>query len=149
ARLGEEVARGRRHGTPVAVVQIDIDHFAALNQRYGRPAGDRALEEAALVIKLALRESDIVARLGGDGFGVVLPETDSLMARRCAERLCRALEEHAFARIGRLSASAGTAACPRDGVDAVELVHVADRALGVAKKSGRRRVSAAAPTRAH
>ena len=149
ARLGEEVARGRRHGTPVAVVQIDLDHFAALNQRYGRAAGDRALEEAALVIKLALRESDIVARLGGDGFGIVLPETDSIMARRCAERLCRALEEHPFARIGRLSASAGAAACPRDGVDAVELMHLADRALSVAKKSGRRRVSTAAPAQAH
>ena len=101
------------------------------------------------MFKLALRESDIIARLGGDGFGVVLPETDAVMARRCAERLCRTLEEHEFARIGRLSISAGVAACPRDGADAAELMHVADRALAVAKKSGRRRVSVAATARAH
>jgi diguanylate cyclase (GGDEF)-like protein len=149
ARLGEEVTRARRHGIPLAVVQIDLDHFASLNQRYGRAMGDRALEEAALVLKLALRESDVIARLGGDAFAVVLPETDSIMARRCAERLCRALEEHTFARIGRLSASAGVAACPRDGADAVELMSVADRALSVAKKSGRRRVAGLPAASAH
>jgi diguanylate cyclase (GGDEF)-like protein len=148
-RLGEEVARARRHGVALSVVQIDLDHFAALNQRYGSEVGDRALEETALVLKLALRESDLLARLGGDGFVALLPETDALMARRCAERLCRALEDHAFARVGRLTASAGVAACPRDGADAAELMHVADRALEVAKKSGRRRVAAAPVTGAH
>lgn len=149
ARLGEEVARARRHGVPLAVVQLDLDHFTGLNQRFGRNVGDQTLEEVALVLKLALRETDVIARLGGDGFAVVLPETDAPMARRCAVRLCRAVEEHGFARVGRLSASAGVAACPRDAGDALELMQVADRALAVAKKSGRRRVAGAAAANTH
>jgi len=149
ARLGEEVARARRHGVPLSIVHLDLDHFGPLNQRYGRAIGDQTLEEVALVLKLALRETDVIARLGADAFAVVLPETDAAMGRRCAERLCRAVEEHGFARIGRLSASAGVAACPRDGADAVELMHVADRALAVAKKSGRRRVAGAAAASTH
>ena len=148
-RLGEEVARARRHGVPLAVIHLDLDHFEALNARYGRAAGDLVLEDMALVLKLALRESDVLARLGADAFGVLLPETDSVMARRCAERLCRAVEEHRFARAGRLTASAGVSACPRDGADAAELLHVADRALSVAKKSGRRRVAGAAAAGSH
>ncbi|MBI1799785.1 MAG: GGDEF domain-containing protein [Candidatus Eisenbacteria bacterium] len=149
ARLTEEAARAHRHGVALAVVQIDLDHFAALNSRYGREVGDRALAEAALVLKLALRESDVIARLGGDGFAVLLPEADSAVARRCAERLCRTLEDHDFSRIGRLTASAGVAASPRDGVDPGELMHAADSALGVAKKSGRRRVACAAAANTH
>jgi diguanylate cyclase (GGDEF)-like protein len=149
ARLAEELARARRHGLPLAVVMIDLDHFAALNARHGRAAGDAVLAEAALVLKMALRETDIVARLGGDTFGIVLPETDRGPALRCADRVRRALEEHAFPRAGRVSASAGVAAGPRDGVEAVELVNHAYEALGVAKKSGRRRVFAGATPGTH
>jgi diguanylate cyclase (GGDEF)-like protein len=148
-RLGEEMGRARRHGLPLAVAEIDLDHFGALNARYGHASADQALAEVALVLKLALRESDVVARLGGDTFVALLPETDLTMARRCAERLCRTLEEHGFARVGRLSASAGVAASPRDGADAAEIMHAADRALSVAKKSGRRRVATSAAASAH
>jgi diguanylate cyclase (GGDEF)-like protein len=139
-RLGEELARARRHGLPLSVVMVDIDHFAAVNSRYGRTVGDAALAEAALLLKLTLRESDVLARLGGDRFGIVLPETEVPAALRCAERVRRAIEEHAFARIGRLSASAGLASSPRDGLEAVELMSRLDQALAIAKKSGRRRV---------
>lgn len=141
ARLGEELARSRRHGTPVSVVAVDLDHFGALNARHGRDTGDAVLAEAALVMRLAVRDSDLVARLGGDGFAVLLPETDGLPALRCADRIRRALEEHRFPRAGRISASAGVAASPRDGVEGVELLDQAERALSVAKKSGRRRVT--------
>jgi diguanylate cyclase (GGDEF)-like protein len=149
ARLDEEMARARRHGVPLSVVMIDLDHFGAINERYGRDVGDQILAETAWVLKMALRETDIVARLGADGFGVVLPETDRGPALRCADRVRHALEEHTFARIGRLSATAGVAAGPRDGVEAVELVHQADQALDVAKKSGRRRALAVAPSNIH
>jgi len=148
-RLGEELARARRHGLPLAVVAVDLDHFAALNSRYGREAGDAVLSEAALVFKLTLRESDLVARLGGDGFAVVLPETDAGPALRCADRIRRAVEEHRFARVGPLSVSAGVAASPRDGVEGVELLSRAEQALAVAKKSGRRRVMASAHAHVH
>lgn len=149
ARLTEELARATRHGVPLALVTVDLDHFAALNTRHGADVGDQVLSETALVLKLALRESDVIARLGGDGFGILLPEADQSPALRCADRLRRAIEEHRFARVGRLTASAGVASCPRDGVDAAELLHVAEQALSIAKKSGRRRVMAAEHTHAH
>jgi diguanylate cyclase (GGDEF)-like protein len=140
ARFGEELARARRHGLPISLVAVDLDHFGALNARYGRTTGDAVLSEAALVLKLQLRESDVLARLGADGFAVVLPETDSGPALRCADRIRRALEEHHFARAGRVTASAGVSSSPRDGLEAVELMNHAEQALGLAKKSGRRRV---------
>jgi diguanylate cyclase (GGDEF)-like protein len=143
SRFLEELARARRHGLPLALVVVDLDHFAALNRRYGREVGDLVLAEAALVLKLSLRESDILARIEGDGFTLVLPETDAGSAIRAAERVRRSLEEHRFARVGHVSASAGVASSPRDGMEGVELVECAERALAVAKKSGRRRAVSA------
>jgi len=149
ARLAEELARSRRHGLPLGAVLLGIDHFAALNSRYGRPIGDAVLAEVALLLKLLVRESDVLARLTGDRFVVILPETDTAAAVRCAERLQRSLEEHRFARVGRLSASAGVASGPRDGVEPLELLSQLDHALTVAKKSGRRRVAFPDPTHTH
>jgi diguanylate cyclase (GGDEF)-like protein len=140
-RLIEELARARRHGMPLAIVSFDLDHFGALNERYGRKVGDEVLAEAALVLKLTLRESDVLARLGGDSFAALLPEADAAPARRAAERVRKALEEHHFPRVARISASAGIATSPRDGVEAVELMDAMDRALSIAKKSGRRRIA--------
>jgi len=149
ARLGEELARGCRRGTPVSAVMLDLDRLAAVNERYGRPAGDVVLSETALVLKLALRESDVVARLEGDAFGIVLPDTGRDSALRCADRVRRALEEHRFARVGHVSASAGVAGCPADGVETVELMDAAARALALAKKAGRRRVMIVSPAAVH
>ena len=149
SRLESELVRSRRHGLALGVVVVDLDRFAALNSRYGRPSGDAVLAEAALVLRLALRESDLVARLGGDRFGVLLPEADLAPTLRCGERLRSALEEHRFARVGRLSASLGAASSPRCGLEPLELLDSADRALTVAKKRGRRRVASAAPSAAH
>ena len=149
SRLESELARSRRHGLALGVVVVDLDRFAALNARYGRPSGDVVLAEAALVLRLALRESDFLARLGGDRFGVLLPETDLAPTLRCGERLRCALDEHRFARVGRISASLGAAASPRCGLEPLELVDSADRALTLAKKSGRRRVASVAPAATH
>ncbi len=148
-RLAEEVARAAEHGVPLGLLEVDLDHFGALNARYGRAAGDRALAEVALVLKLALRDGDIIARLGGDAFGILLPETDVLPARRVAERLRRTLEEHRFARVGRLTVSTGVVAAPRDGFDPLELMNGVDQALGLAKKGGRRQVVTRASARVH
>lgn len=149
ARLAEELSRACRHGLPVALVVVDLDHFAALNQRFGREVADEVLAETALVLKLALRESDIVARLGGDSFAMVLPETDAGPAVRCADRMRRAVEEHAYARVRRVTASVGVSSYPREGADPVELLHAAEQALAVAKKSGRRRAVAARQAGVH
>ena len=149
SRLDGELARARRHGVPLGLALVDLDHFAALNARYGRPAGDAALSEIALVLRLALRESDLLARIGGDQFAVLLPETDLAPARRCGERLRHALEEHRFARVGRITASIGVTASPRGGLESVELLAGCDRALASAKKAGRRRVTAIETTHVH
>jgi len=141
ARLRSEVDRARRHGLALGVVAVDLDRFAALNARHGRERGDQVLQEVALVLKLTLRESDALARLGGNRFGVILPEADLVPSRRCAERLRSALEAHRFTVAGRVTASFGVAACPRSGVDSLELLDSADKALDIAKKSGRRRVA--------
>ena len=141
ARLQTELDRARRHGGPLGLVMVDLDHFGALNARYGREAGDHTLMEAALVLRLGLRDSDVLARLGANRFGVLLPEADLVPSRRCSERLRAALEAHAFARVGRVSASFGVAASPRSGVEPLELLDASERALTVAKKAGRRRVA--------
>ncbi|MGH7731296.1 MAG: GGDEF domain-containing protein, partial [Candidatus Eiseniibacteriota bacterium] len=147
--LESEMSRARRHGVPLGLAMVDLDRFGALNARYGRSAGDGVLAEAALVLRLALRESDVLARLGGDQFGVLLPETDLAPTQRCGERLRHALEEHRFARVGRISASIGVTASPRGGVQGVELLASGDQALVLAKKSGRRRVAAFESTPVH
>jgi len=148
-RLEEELARARRHGMAVGIAAIEPDHFDGLRSRYGDEVADQVLAEAALFLKLALRESDIVGRYGRDGFAVLLPETDTLPALRAADRARRALEGHRFARVGRISVSAGVAASPRDGMENVELIESATRALSLAKKSWRRRVVAATAEPTH
>ncbi|HTR97981.1 MAG TPA: GGDEF domain-containing protein [Candidatus Acidoferrales bacterium] len=148
-RLIEEFTRAQRSGAPLAVVTLDLDHFGALLARYGRASADEVLGECALVLKLALREGDFLARLGGDRFGVLLPDCDLAPGRRLSERLRRSLEEHRFRRAGRLSCSAGVASTPRDGLDATELLAAAEQALGLAKKSGRRRTVTSGPAHTH
>ena len=149
ARLAEELQRARRSAQPLGLVMLDLDHFDAVQRRVGRPTAERVLAEVALVLRLALRESDVVARMAGDQFAVILPETEPIPARRVAERLGRALEEHRFERVGPLTASCGVATSPQQGSEALELMDQAERALGLAKKDGRRRVSSAASARRH
>jgi diguanylate cyclase (GGDEF)-like protein len=149
ARLTEELARARRHGLPLGAVALDLDHFGAVNGRYGRGVGDAVLAETALLLKLLVRESDVLARLESDRFVVILPETDAAASLRCAERLQRSIEEHRFARVGRLSASAGVASGPRDGVESLELMGQLDQAISKARKSGRRRIATPDPAHTH
>ncbi len=147
--LVQEMGRAEEEGTPLAVVTLDLDLFAAINEKYGKASGDQVLAECGLVLRLALRDGDYVARLSGDEFGIVLPDCDLAPARRLAERLRHALEEHRFPRVGKISVSAGVAASPRDGMDPTELLGAAERALGLAKKAGRHRTAASGPAQAH
>ncbi len=149
ARLLEEFGRSQRTGQPLAVVTLDLDHFAALNARFGRETGNQVLAESALVMKVALRDGDLLTRFAADRFGVILADCDLAPARRLAERLRHAVEEHRFARAGRISCSAGVASCPRDGLDPTELLAASEQALGLAKKAGRRRTTTSGPTHAH
>ena len=138
-----EFARRQRYSRPLSVLILDVDHFKAVNDRFGHATGDLVLQTVASVCRTAKRASDIVARIGGEEFAFMLPETDEEGARSFAERLCQLISECALmfkeekvavtVSIGGASATVETA-----GID--ELLLSADQALYEAKRSGRNRV---------
>jgi diguanylate cyclase (GGDEF)-like protein len=148
-RLAHELARVRAHGAPLAVALLELGRFAALARRYRAGVARAVLSEAALVLRLALRETDVLARLPGARFALLLPETEPAAALRVAERLRHTVEDHPFARVGRLAVSAGVAGSPVDGLESVELVERAERALALSAKAGRRHAVVSELPRAH
>lgn len=138
-RFAGELERSTRGGRPLAIVVLDLDWFKDFNDRFGHAAGDRALVELSEALRRATRTSDIVARLGGEEFAVLAPETDEQEGYQLAERL-RAEVRATFAREQeRMTVSCGVAGFPLHGITAGELLHSADRALYEAKESGRDR----------
>jgi diguanylate cyclase (GGDEF)-like protein len=141
ARIAIETARAT--GKPLALLMIDIDHFKSINDSYGHPAGDEVLKVVASRCSAALREDDLIARLGGEEFVVLLPATDAGEATMIAERLRAAIANGAI--------SAGAAAIDvrasiggsllASSIDMLDmLLDRADAALYRAKREGRNRV---------
>jgi diguanylate cyclase (GGDEF)-like protein len=139
--LEKEILRSRRNGIPVSLLTLDIDGFKAYNSAFSSSSGDIALQETATILQGCVREVDTVARLGGDRFAIILPESNAadsgLLARRILERLGR----HLFPGIGnmrteRLSASAGISAFPADAFDRQDLAQKSGRALQMARHEG-------------
>lgn len=129
---------------PCAAVTIDIDHFKRVNDAYGHSAGDAVLRHVAGLIKAPLRpESDLVARMGGEEFVILLPGTGAEAAMAFAERLRRQVEEAPLTFEGqeiRTTISLGIA-LNRKSSNLEDLIHRADRALYTAKRSGRNKVA--------
>ncbi len=122
----------------VAVVLIDLDHFKVVNDTLGHAEGDRVLVASAERLRSAVRAGDVVGRMGGEEFVLILPGADAEAAEDCAERARAALAELTVH--GRpVAASAGVAAAPTDGTEAAVLLENADAALYWAKRSGRGR----------
>jgi diguanylate cyclase (GGDEF)-like protein len=138
--LGQELARAGRYGRPVSVVRVDIDSFEAVNIEYGRGAGDRVLAAAAQMVAGQTRAQDIVCRVAGDQFALLLPETDSAGAAVCAERILGVLERLAAEGLQGLRASAGVAPFER-GQSAERLFASAGAALRQAQEQGGGRVA--------
>lgn len=153
-RFAEERERARRHGFPVSVVILDVDHFKRFNDDYGHLAGDRVLREVAGVLDDEVRASDLAARYGGEEFVLLLPGTEPGPAREVADRTRRRVAEHRFdgelPEEGRhVTVSAGVATWrPADGESRAQgLIARADEALYEAKESGRDRVCVAGDDR--
>lgn len=137
-----EITRADRRGSPLCVALLDVDNFKRLNDTYGHSAGDDALRHLAGVVKDTLRNMDAVARLGGEEFLIVLPETTVESAAQTMTRLQRELTRHFFLHDNEkllITFSAGVAA-RRTGEDAASLVKRADQAMYQAKHTGKNRV---------
>jgi diguanylate cyclase (GGDEF)-like protein len=133
ARIEYEMARHARSRRSFALLMLDLDGFKLLNDRFGHPAGDDLLREVAAALARVVRDQDTVARVGGDEFCVLAPETDETGAQRLISRV-----EAAVARVtagaDSLGASAGAAVFPRDGETAERLLQAADQHLLASKR---------------
>ena len=136
--LERELARARRHGLPLALILIDVDHFKQINDLYGHPAGDTVLKEVAQRLDQTIRAGEVLARLGGEEFAWLLPGTDAAGALIAADRARAAISGAAFGELGHLTISAGVGILA-DAADLEQLYQLADRALYEAKQHGRDR----------
>jgi diguanylate cyclase (GGDEF)-like protein len=130
----------------LAVVTLDIDHFKAVNDRFGHAAGDTVLTAVARLLQASVRDGDTAVRLGGEEFLVLLPGADRGQALRRAEEMRRGVAAVVHALGGeriQVTVSAGVAVGPDDGTSTGTLLEAADRALYLAKAAGRDRVVAA------
>jgi two-component system cell cycle response regulator len=139
----------QRHGDPLAVVAVDLDHFKAINDTYGHPTGDDVLRVAARLLADSVRASDLVARYGGEEFVVVALDCPLAIAMTLAERFRARLAEHTISARGNdiaVTISAGIAMADRtQQTGPAELLRHADEALYRAKRSGRNAVCVHAP----
>jgi diguanylate cyclase (GGDEF)-like protein len=141
----------REAGRPLSLVMIDLDRFREINERHGQKEGDRVIAGAVSAFKRVLRETDVIARYGGDEFTVILPDTGLEAAREIAERMrrevggfdsdgARVYEPPGSEPAVRVTTSQGVASYPACGADAKTIKEKADGALYRAKEGGRNRV---------
>jgi two-component system, cell cycle response regulator len=155
-RLGSELASSQRHGRPLSLLLVDVDHFKKVNDDHGHLAGDEALKMIAFVLRGAIRKEDVLARYGGEEFVVLARETALAGARALGERVRKAVERSRCAWQGSdlgltvsigVTVSIGLAEFVA-GRSERELIEAADRALYLAKEAGRNRVVAMTPAAA-
>jgi diguanylate cyclase (GGDEF)-like protein len=139
--LRKETKRAVRSGRPLSLLFVDLDGFKRINDAHGHMLGSRALVEAAAVIRSSARETDIVARFGGDEFALVLPETGPEGAAAVARRVRERIGRHVFLADrgpgSRLTASVGVATLPEAADTAEDLLQAADAAMYRVKERGK------------
>ncbi len=139
--MAREMAFTTRYSSPLAVAILDVDGLKGVNDRLGHAAGDEVLRTVALRLVRYSRASDLVARIGGDEFALILPRTDSQAAREMASRLQWAVEQQPVTLSDgqdlSVAVSCGTASCPEDAEDADALVRRADAIMYCVKAARR------------
>ncbi len=147
----KEVARTRRYGRELGCIMFDLDHFKRVNDTYGHAAGDQVLRAVATICESELRGIDVLGRVGGEEFAIVLPETTLAGAAATAERLREKFAESPVTFAGQeipVTASFGVTAYAEIDGDIANTIKRADGALYSAKSSGRNRVVVVAAPRA-
>ncbi|MBI5918280.1 MAG: diguanylate cyclase [Nitrosomonadales bacterium] len=142
-RFRQSLATARRRNTHLALMYLDLDRFKPINDKFGHEMGDLLLEEVARRLQHCVRETDTVARMGGDEFVVLLPTVDAERdASRVAEKMLYALSQpyQLLAQCLHISSSIGVAVYPQHGSDERPLLKHADMALYFAKGAGRNNV---------
>jgi diguanylate cyclase (GGDEF)-like protein len=139
--LRRETKRASRSGRPLSLLFIDLDGFKSINDSHGHLYGSSALVEAAAVIRISARETDIVARFGGDEFALVLPDTGSEGAAAVGERVREKIARHRFLHAQgldiKLTVSVGVATLPDVAESAEHLIQAADQAMYQVKEKGK------------
>jgi diguanylate cyclase (GGDEF)-like protein len=135
--LDKEIHRADRFGTPVSIVLFDIDNFKDVNDTCGHAVGDDALRKVGAVVEKLIRPVDSVARIGGEEFALLLPQTAQLDALLIAERIRNAIGREPILAQRRITVSAGVASCPEDATEHDELHRKADAALYWCKRNGK------------
>ncbi len=139
--MAQEIAVVQRRGTPLSLLMLDVDHFKRVNDSLGHDGGDRVLQAIARHMKACARTVDVVARVGGEEFAVILPSTGEAGAREVGERMRKAVEDGPWPEMP-VTISVGVATLA-DGEDADRVYARADAALYAAKQAGRNRVQQA------
>ena len=145
--IDREIARAERHGGGVSLLMLDLDHFKRVNDRFGHPAGDRALRRVVAILERRLRGSDLIFRYGGEEFAVLLPATGPEAALTVARELVALMRSDDRLRPSSsdpepVTVSIGVAAHPEDAAGREALIACADQALYRAKQDGRDRAVA-------
>jgi len=150
-RFNQEWSFAAHSNTPLSCLMLDIDHFKAINDRYGHEIGDMVLAQVARAIQSSSRKDDVVFRYGGEEFCIVDPGTPLQEAIRLGERIVQAVRKERYGKEGeqfRVTISVGVAARDLGDADLEGLIARADRALYAAKDNGRDRVMASRGDRA-
>jgi len=139
SQVAQELGRNRRYGRPLALIYLDLDDFKRVNDAHGHATGDAVLRLVADAMRGAVRQADFVGRLGGDEFGVLMPETDGSVAHSVANRLAGGIRT-VFRGTPSVTASIGVVAVTGTEAGSDELLRKADQAMYEAKQAGKDRV---------
>ena len=139
ARLTQELERNRRYPRPLSLLYLDLDNFKVINDSHGHQTGDAVLRLVADAMRSSVRQADIVGRMGGDEFAVLMPETDAALADAAAKRLAAGLRT-VFKGTPTVTASIGVVSCSATDANTDDLLRRADQAMYDAKKAGKDRV---------